>query len=258
MTSRLRSTIHALALGASIYLMAPVAGAQSDPATARTLFDEGRKLAANNQFDVACPKFQESYRLDPGIGTLFNLADCWEHIGRTASAWATFLQVVDEASRTKQADREKIARARATALEPKLSRLVVRVDSKDAGLQVTKDGTIFGAAQWGSALPIDPGQHLIEARAPSKLPFQAKVQVLPGGQTVSVVVPTLSNEALPAVTPTPVAPASSPASPPAPLTNPAGPADRGTCDPSNDYCEWPSRCSTQGICMVPTDVTACK
>ncbi len=212
-------TIRVVGLAIAIGSLAPNAQAQSDPATARTLFDEGRRLASNNQFEVACPKFQESYRLDPGIGTLFNLADCWEHIGRTASAWATFLQVVDEAGRTKQMDREKIARARATALEPKLSRLLVKVDSKDIGLELSKDGTAFGVAQWGTALPIDPGAHIIEARAPSKQTFRVRVQVPLGGQTVTVVVPTLVGQAV-AATP---APPSVATQPPTPIPTPSLP-----------------------------------
>ena len=51
------------------------------------LFAEGGKLVADGDHTAACPKFEESFHLDPGIGTGFNLADCWEHIGRTASAF---------------------------------------------------------------------------------------------------------------------------------------------------------------------------
>src|ERR1700759_2729062 len=63
----------------------------SDPATARALFADARKLMAAKHYDQARPKLEESQRLDSGIGTMYNLADCWEHIGRTASAWAMFL-----------------------------------------------------------------------------------------------------------------------------------------------------------------------
>ena len=79
------------------------------------------------KYDDACPKLEESQRLAPAIGTKFNLADCYEHTGRLASAWAAFLSVAASAKNANQGAREKAARDRAAALEPKLSRLAVVV-----------------------------------------------------------------------------------------------------------------------------------
>ena len=242
-------TLHFVPTGfvLAVALLSPTAGAQSDPVAARTLFDEGRKLVTDGKYEVACPKFEESYKLDPGIGTLFNLADCWEHIGRTASAWARFLEVADAAGRAGQKDREQIARDRAAALGPKLSRLVVEVKSKDSGMELTKDGASFGAAQWGTALPIDPGMHTIEARAPSKQAWKKTVEVPSNGQTVTVTVPALEDEAKQATAPTrsgasqttpPISPAGAtattqPASPLPAATAEQGPA-RETAVPSSN------------------------
>ena len=63
----------------------PAAAQSSDSAAARALFTEGRTLMEAERFDEACPKLEESLRLDQGIGTQFNLAHCWEKQGRTAS-----------------------------------------------------------------------------------------------------------------------------------------------------------------------------
>src|SRR3954467_7016553 len=62
----------------------------ADKAAAQSLFDQGRSLMTKGQYAQACPKLAESQRLDPGLGTQFNLADCYEHLGQTASAWAGF------------------------------------------------------------------------------------------------------------------------------------------------------------------------
>ena len=82
----------------------------ADPATATMLFNEGRRLVSAGHYPEACPKFEESERLDPGIGTQFNLADCYQHIDRFASAWALFLDVASSAGGTGQQARENLAR----------------------------------------------------------------------------------------------------------------------------------------------------
>ena len=65
-----------------------VVAQERDPAAAQALFDQGRDLMRQNKHAEACPKLAESNRLDPAIGTLFHLADCYEQSGRVASAWA--------------------------------------------------------------------------------------------------------------------------------------------------------------------------
>jgi hypothetical protein len=181
----------------AIALFSTVATAQSEqrePPSAKTLFDLGQMFVAENRYDAACPKFEESYKLDPRMTTLYHLADCWEHTGRQASAWARFAEVADVAGRAGQKDLELSARARATALEGKLPLLVVEVKSKDLGLEISKDGAPLGSAQWGTPVPVDPGRHTIEARAPGKRPRKVVVDLPRDAQTMTVTVPPLDGE----------------------------------------------------------------
>jgi hypothetical protein len=184
-----------IALGAAtmvaILLAAPGVRA-ADEAGARVLFSEARKLAAAGDYAAACPKFEDSYRLDPGIGTNFNLADCYEHSGRIASAWARFLDVAAATKAAGQTDRERVARARADALEPKLARMTLQVDAKAPGVSVVRDGVEVGAAAWRVAVPVDPGPHVIEASAPGRLAWSTTVAVKEGPDAVTVVVPDLA------------------------------------------------------------------
>src|SRR5258706_12663688 len=94
----------------------------SSQAAAQALFDEARGLMNEGKFGDACPKFAESQRLDPGAGTLLNLANCYAKNGRTASAWVTFKDAAAAADVKRRADWSQRARERATALEPLLSR----------------------------------------------------------------------------------------------------------------------------------------
>src|SRR4051812_29447781 len=93
--------------------LAQATAKSGDAAAAQALFYEARTLAQKSHFAEACPKFEESLRLDYGIGTEFNLADCNEHVGKIASAWSGFLNVAASAKAQNQPQREKVARERA-------------------------------------------------------------------------------------------------------------------------------------------------
>ena len=165
-----------------LLLLAPTAAmaadppkAGTDPAAAQGLFYEARTLMGQNKWADACPKLEESLRLDPGIGTAFNLADCNEHIGKLATAWAGFLDVAALSKSANQPDREKLARKRALALEPRLPKLVIEVTGAPQGLEVKRDGVAIGTAAWNTPIPVDPGAHRVSASAPGKLPWETTV-----------------------------------------------------------------------------------
>jgi hypothetical protein len=148
----------ALLFAATTALSAPAWSQPSDSAGAETLFREGRELVTRGDFSGACAKFRESNRLDPAVGTVFNIADCEERLGHLAQAWTLFQEVVQKLPESDE--RHAIAARRAAALEPRLPRLTLRLAaSAPAGTRVTRDGIELGSASFGSALPLDPGTH---------------------------------------------------------------------------------------------------
>jgi hypothetical protein len=186
----------ALTLGLVFGLLTAWAGsaaAQTDSAAARALFSEGRQLMGAEKYAEACPKFEESLRLDPGMGTQFNLAHCWEKLGRTASAWAMFLDVAAAARAGNQPQRETAAKERAAALEPKLTRLRVVVPEPAPDSKIFRDDQEIGKAAWGTAMPVDPGSHLIRVTAPGKQDWTQDVNVPTTSRTFSVTVPPLED-----------------------------------------------------------------
>jgi hypothetical protein len=199
----------------------------SDPAAAQSLFYEARAMMQQGKYADACPKLEESLRLDAGIGTQFNLADCHEHVGKVASAWAGFLEVAAQAKTANQAEREKVARKRAQTLEPRLPKLVIDVPNTTQGLEVKRDGVPVRSAAWGTAIPVDPGTHQITASAPGKLPWDTTVQAAEG-KTARVAVP----RDLPTAPAAVVAPTTStpPAHPVAGGAEPVAPAPTQTAE----------------------------
>jgi hypothetical protein len=179
----------ALALSAPGSALADPLASDTDPAAAQSLFYDARALMAARRFEEACPKLEESLRLDAGIGTQFNLADCNEQLGKVTSAWAGFLAVAAQSRAANQHDRERLARKRAAALEPRLPRLVIDATGVPGdGLEVQRDGSTVGAAAWGAAIPVDPGTHRISASAPGKETWAQTVQATEGA-TARVAVP---------------------------------------------------------------------
>jgi hypothetical protein len=182
-------------------LLVEAAAHAGDPAAATILFNDAMALAAKGNFAAACPKFEESQRLDPGLGTQYNLAACYEHLGRVATAWALFLEVASGAQRAGQTAREREATGRATSLEPHLSRLRVSAPKDVLGLEVRRNGELLGGVLWGNAVPVDPGSYTIEATAPGRTKWSTVVGVGPNGALVDVTVPPLQTSAEPGAEP---------------------------------------------------------
>src|SRR5258708_7517825 len=122
---------------------------------------------------------------------MLNLADCYEKNGQTASAWAEFREASSAARAAGSKDREELARQRATALEPKLSRLTIVAAKQSA--QITRDGTPVDSAAFGTAMPVDPGKHVVEATARGKQKWSKAIEVAATAH-VSVEVPLLEDD----------------------------------------------------------------
>lgn len=167
----------------------------ADKALADSLFQEGKRLVAAKRYPEACAKLAESQRLDPAPGTRLNLAVCHELEGKTATAWVEFQEALVEARKEGRAERVKLAQTHLAKLEPRLSRLTVVVPEggRASGLAVTRSGAPLPEAAWGVGAPVDPGEHVVAARAPGHRPWEARV-VIVDGESKSVTVPALERE----------------------------------------------------------------
>jgi tetratricopeptide (TPR) repeat protein len=163
----------------------------AEPSTAEALFREGRELLARGDYAAACPKLEESQRLDPAPGTEFNLGRCYELLGRLASAWGAYADVAQVTHSFGQKERELRARERVAAIEPRLSFVLVKAASHADGLHLRRDGAPMPLAQLDVEIPVDPGDHVLAAEAPGKRPWEAHFRISHEAERVVVEVPLL-------------------------------------------------------------------
>lgn len=191
----------------------------TDKAAAEALFDEGVSLLQKGNYEAACKKLEDSERIDSGIGTLLYLADCYEKLGKTASAWATFRAAASQAQNAGQADRARAGNDRAKRLESKLVRLTIdaAVETKSLeGLKIQRGTEAVPATLLGMEVPVDPGVYEVVASAPGYLPYQTTVTVSSAAPKQTVLVPALEVD--------PNAPDPAAASEEAPVSEPVPPA----------------------------------
>ena len=163
--------------------------ASADVASADKLFSEGKALMAEGKVRLACQKYEASFDADPALGALLNLADCLERDGRLASAYGRWGDAMALAMR-KADPRSTFAQERRDVLKPKLSFVTLKVDGAlPPELFVFKGDTKLSAGAFGTPLPTDPGETVVQVvRGQDEVLWETKV-VLGQAEEQTVVVP---------------------------------------------------------------------
>ena len=182
----------------------PSSAADADlPGRADLLFRQGQELIDAGKPADACPKLEESQRLDPKLGRLLNVAYCHELVGRTASAWSEYNEAAALAAQKGQPDRVDFARQHAAALVERLS--LVQLDFSAASIggagspsasvvSVAVDGKPLSREQWSMPFPVDPGIRTFTFGAPGKKTHDQTAAIAPGRGTGRVIVDRLEPE----------------------------------------------------------------
>lgn len=213
----------AATLTAGHVLAEPTAAERS---LAAALFDQGRTLMNEGKLDEACSKLTESQRLDPGGGTLLNLALCHEKQGKIATAWTEFREARAIAKRDNRPDRESAADGEISKLEPQLFKIsvVVAPEVKIPGMTIEIDGLPLPEAAWGTPFPVDPGPRSIVVRAPGYREWKGSVEAARNAGTANVNVPNLDREGIGKGVVVPLPTGTSTVGNPPPGTTSTGPA----------------------------------
>lgn len=171
---------------AALVTVAPGALAQ-DKARAASLFQEATALIGEGRYAGACPKLEESNRLDRSLGTTLWLGGCYEKTDRKAAAWNTFHEAV-RLAHEQHDERESVAQEHETQLGAAVFKLTIAVPHPVRGLEVRRDQETVPAAGWGSEVALEAGRHVVSAMAPQYERWEQSLDVpgIPGNEVVTV------------------------------------------------------------------------
>jgi len=143
-----------------------IVGAAAGPARADRadqLFKKGKKLLAEKRYAEACTAFEDSDRIDPGIGAKLNVAKCYQEWGKLATAWRWYSDAERMAATTKD-DRATKIHQLIEDLDPGVPRLTLNAapDANTSGVVLKLDGIEIDIHTLGTERRVDPGPHQIE------------------------------------------------------------------------------------------------
>lgn len=163
---------------ASLAICALAGAAHADPAD--QLFRKGKRLLAQKKYAAACAAFEDSDRLDPGIGAKLNVAKCYQDWGKLATAWRWYVDAENMANNTRD-ERAKKIHALVEELDPSVPRLTVKAprDANLTGVVIKLDGVALEPSALGVAQRVDPGPHEVDTivggvRRPRVVPVERR------------------------------------------------------------------------------------
>jgi hypothetical protein len=170
---------HGLAIAVVAVLGARALAQVSDPVIAEQTFEQGRALLSQREYGAARAKFAESLSHEVAVGTLLNLAECDEQLGRPASAlgfWRRAISLMPPDDR-----RRRQAQERAAVIEGRVACVTVSL-SADAPVaaMVTLDGEVLAKEALGTEACLDPGPHTWSVDAPGHLARHEQLVLLAG------------------------------------------------------------------------------
>jgi hypothetical protein len=154
----------------------------------------GKKKMSAGKYDGALEHFQKADELVPGAAPKYQIAVCFDKLGKAREAVGAYKAFVGVEPGKKYADRVDAAKKRITELEATLPAVITVSVMPDgvAGVTIKLDG----ADATGPDLEMAAGQHTIEVVADGHEPALEKVDVK-GGETREITVTLKSNAVAP-------------------------------------------------------------
>ena len=156
-----RSELAAAAALLAVLVGVPAAWAD-DRASARQHQAHADALKQQGKLAEACQELGEVQRLEPKLATLLELAECNESAGQLLEAQAQWALARDRAKHDEKPQSRARAETRLAAVQKQIPHLTLQLAGGVApGVQVLCDDVALEPALLTSALPLNPGDHVI-------------------------------------------------------------------------------------------------
>lgn len=177
------------AAGISLIFAPSLAFAQTDleRAAAREAAEAGRAQFEAGRYAEAIDSFSRAQQLVAAPPHLLFLARAQAKLGKLVEAHENYIKITRETLPPKSpkafVDAQSAAERELEALEARIPSVTIAVQGAPAtAVSVLMDGATLSAAMIGMPLPVDPGQHVFEARGPSAQSAPVTITVSEGGK----------------------------------------------------------------------------
>src|SRR5882724_6235157 len=143
---------------------------------ARALFQRAIELEQAKNYTQALEQFRDvgQVRMTPQVR--FHIATCEEKLGRLVTALGGYELALADAESVGEDFKTEVDTA-VTRLRGSIPKLVIQRGAGAEAAEIQLDGVALGASSVGVAVPLDPGPHSINAKAPGSLPFSQTVTI---------------------------------------------------------------------------------
>jgi hypothetical protein len=182
------------------------AGPAENRAAAREQLNQARAAEKRGQRAESCQHLAEVERLDPKLPTLLELAECTEELGNIVEARALWVAARERAKHDEKPQSRARAESRIAAMQKRIAHLTLQLAAgTPAGAQVLRDESMLDAAQLGTAVDVNPGEHTITVKLAGHDDAKQAVKLADGESRTLAVAAGAPTAALPTAVPVPPA-----------------------------------------------------
>jgi hypothetical protein len=143
---------------------------------ARANFQRAIELEQAGNYTTALETFRDvgQVRMTPQVR--FHIATCEEKLGRLVTALGGYQLAFADADSVGDDFKAEVDRA-VTRLQASIPKLLISRGAGAEAAEIELDGVALGASSVGVPVPLDPGPHSVNAKAPDSQPFSQTVTI---------------------------------------------------------------------------------